>query len=152
MVFQNIFNSAHFKKFNLAIFTVLKEFILRNGWIPLTIQKIFRKEKNTFLTVHTLFLTFLTVHTFFFTFLTVHTLFLTFFRNMLLVNMNMNRCKMSYNKDKLVLFFPQKDESMDKTLRKCQSTHMIINSVACMQILSKNSKIWQIFRPAVVKG
>ena len=111
---------------------MLKEFILRNGslgifWIPLTIQKIFRKEKNTFLTVHTLFLTFLTVHTlfltfltvhtFFFTFLTVHTLFLTFFRNMLLVNMN--RCKMSYNKDKLVLFFPQKDESMDKTLRKC---------------------------------
>ena len=60
MVFQNIFNSAHFKKFNLAIFTVLKEFILRNGslgifWIPLTIQKIFRKEKNTFLTVHTFF-------------------------------------------------------------------------------------------------
>ena len=101
MVFQNIFNSAHLKKFNLAIFTVLKEFILRNGslgifWIPLTIQKIFRKEKNTFLTVHTLFF--------------------TFFRNMLLVNMN--RCKMSYNKDKLVLFFPQKDESMDKTLRK----------------------------------
>ena len=46
-------------------------------------------------------------------------------------------CKTSYNKDKWVLFFPQKDESMDKPLRKSESNQMIINSVACMQ---KNSK------------
>ena len=47
---------------------------------------------------------------------------------------DMNSFKMSYNNDKLVMFFPQKDRvHMDKPLRKFESNQTFINSVACMQ-------------------
>ena len=52
----------------------------------------------------------------------------------------LSRRKTSYNKDKLVQFFPQKDESMDKVLRKFASNQMIINSVACLHKNSRKSE------------
>ena len=40
------------------------------------------------------------------------------------------RCKASYNKDKLFLFFTPKEEYIDKQLGKVESKQVIVNSVA----------------------
>ena len=110
--FPNYFNSAHFIYFYFY-FEKLESWNFVDTR-TFNYSKIFKKKKHIFNT------------------------FWSFFPKNLPVFLS--RRKTSYNKDKLVLFFPQKDESMDKVLRKFASNQMIINSVACLHKNSRKSE------------